>query len=245
MTEMQHLVLRDNLYILQHRQCTLPILVQVHVYNTHLYVSTKLFHSRHIQKKTTCLVYLYVCMHMYIDLSVFLHAVYAESTGREESSEMNVAPVQESSQGAATNASPTKATEIELMRQKRLKKLLSNDSSQSSPKHDVSSEGVSRSMSDPSSSAGSGEHATTDSPKAKRLPTFEVGDVVKVELALQPRPWYGVIRWIGSIKNSLDKVAGIEMVSKAHTCHHRSGDFFNTCTIMVSKAHVHYIAHMY
>ena len=167
-------------------------------------------------------------MHNYdciIDLSVFMHAVYAESTGREKSSEMNVAPVQESSQGAANNASPTKTTEIERMRQKRLKKLLSNDSSQSSPKYDVSSEGVSRSMSDPSSSAGSGEHATTDSPKAKRLPTFEVGDVVKVE-SFEPRPWYGVIRWIGSIKNPLDKVAGIEMVSKAHTCHHRNGEVF-------------------
>ena len=39
---------------------------------------------------------------------------------------------------------------------------------------------------------------------------FEVEDVVKVDH--DPNPWYGVIKWVGSIPDLPEKVAGIEMV---------------------------------
>ena len=43
-----------------------------------------------------------------------------------------------------------------------------------------------------------------------RMQQFEVGDLVKVEC--KGKPWYGVIRWIGSLPNVEGSSAGIEMV---------------------------------
>ena len=146
-------------------------------------------------------------------------------TGRQQSSD--ILPVQESSQGS----SPINKSELELIRQKRVQKMSStgSDKSESLPKFEPSERAMMRSVSTPSRSLAFPEPSSKDagrlssstssfspakcskgnssSPMRKE---FEVEDVVKVDH--DPNPWYGVIKWVGSIPDLPEKVAGIEMV---------------------------------
>ena len=119
-------------------------------------------------------------------------------------------PVQETAQ----------ENEHELIRRKRLEHLSSGGSDNpDSPKSEPSKKAV---LSTPSNSSVVSEVIKPfDSPpvlgfkrssSSPRMQQFEVGDLVKVEC--KGKPWYGVIRWIGSLPNVEGSSAGIEMVWK-------------------------------
>lgn len=142
-------------------------------------------------------------------------------------------PLQETSQKPTSLASLTNNSELEHLRKKRLQKFSSTGSNKpdSLPKREASEQTVLRSVSTASSSSALSEetesyrrNVTSDSPPPvkdskgsicsppKRV-EFEVGDLVKVEH--KPKPWYGVIKWIGDLSGVSGTVAGVEMVWKS------------------------------
>lgn len=139
-------------------------------------------------------------------------------------------PLQETSQKPTSLASPTNNSELEHLRKKRLEKFSStgSDKPDSLPKREASEQTVLRSVSTASSSSALSEetesyrrNVTSDSPPpvkdSKGSPPkrveFEVGGLVKVEH--KPKPWYGVIKWIGDLSGVPGTVAGVEMVWKS------------------------------
>ena len=92
----------------------------------------------------------------------------------------------ESSQDSVTD-------ERELIRKKRIERLVSSEK-------DVGS----------SSPISPNRVKTQSSPTTDKM-RFEVGDMVKVPR--KPKPWHGVVKWIGSMPNAPDTISiGLEMV---------------------------------
>ena len=60
---------------------------------------------------------------------------------------------------------------------------------------------------------------------------FEVGDMIQVDRH-DSTPWYGVIRWIGTLAGNITLSAGIEMVS------------YKTLHSELSKAHILHALHL-
>ena len=135
-----------------------------------------------------------------------------------EGSDSVTTPLQEAPQRYNSHA---KDFERELLRKKRLERLSSSEADKS---HSLPEGRVTRSMSSPSNSSALSQGTVSPSSKnavdslspvkgAISSPTrteFEVGSVVKVER--KPKPWYGVIKYIGDIPNVPGRCAGIEMV---------------------------------
>ena len=124
----------------------------------------------------------------------------------------SMVPVQETARDAATRGTPARDnSERDLVRMKRLQKLSTtapNDPSSSPPQSSPPSSGPRRSTSTPSDSPTVSACARSNSePTAME---FELGQVVKVDH--KPKPWYGVIKYIGPVPNCPGTFAGLEMV---------------------------------
>ena len=129
-------------------------------------------------------------------------------------------PVQETARDAATRRTPARDnSERDLVRMKRLQKLSISDPNNPSCFPPQSSPPSSRprwSASTPSDSP-----TVSDSERKNSEPTaieFELGQVVKVDH--KPKPWYGVIKYIGPIHNCPGIFAGLDLV----------------CTIIIAKS---------
>ena len=126
--------------------------------------------------------------------------------------EGSVNPVQETT--PTSPITPTRNSDLEHIRKKRLDRLSSNESD----KLKSSECTVLRSASATSNSSTISEEMSTtvtdSSPSTRRsisgeaAAQFEVGNVVTVDR--KPKPWHGVIKWIGNVANV--QCAGIEMV---------------------------------
>ena len=117
--------------------------------------------------------------------------------------------VQETARDAATRGTPT--SERDLVRMKRLQKMSISDDPSFQPSSSPS--GPRRSASSPSNSPTAAEFAKnseTSPIKAGVSSSFEVGQVVKVDR--KPKPWYGVIKYIGPVTDCPGTSAGVEMV---------------------------------
>jgi hypothetical protein len=109
-----------------------------------------------------------------------------------------IMPVQET---APTGGTPT--SERDLVRMKRLQKMSISDDPSFQP---------SSSPGGPRRSASSQTAAKNSEPspiKAGVSSSFEVGQVVKVDH--KPKPWYGVIKYIGPVTDCPGTFAGVEM----------------------------------
>ena len=145
-------------------------------------------------------------------MTIFLELIHCN-----EGSDSVTTPLQETPPRCNSHA---KDSERELLR-KRLERLSSSEADKS---HSLPEGRVTRSISSPSNSSAlsqgtvspTSKKAVDSLPPIKRAissPTktkFEVGDVVKVEH--KPKPWYGVVKYIGDIPNVPGRCAGIEMV---------------------------------
>ena len=115
-------------------------------------------------------------------------------------------------QGAATPPS-----ERDIIRQKRLQRFASDtsDKSGSSPtQQDVGEQRIScGSVQSPLLSPSvAATMSTADTPTLdSRSSGFEVGDMIQVDRP-DSAPWYGVIRWMGTLPGGSSLSAGIEMV---------------------------------
>ncbi len=115
---------------------------------------------------------------------------------------------------AQTQGGATPPSERDLIRQKRLQRFASDTSDKSGAnltQHDVmertmSTGSVQSPLLSPSVAA---TNSTADIPTLKSK--FEVGDMIQVDRP-DSAPWYGVVRWIGTLPGSSCPSAGIEMV---------------------------------
>ncbi len=122
------------------------------------------------------------------------------------------APVAQGGQAQGGDATPP--SERDLVRQKRLQRFASDtsDKSGSNPtQYDVverivSTESAESPLLSPSVAA---MNSTADIPTLKSR--FEIGDMIQVDRP-DSAPWYGVVRWIGTLPRSICLSAGIEMV---------------------------------
>ena len=108
-------------------------------------------------------------------------------------------------QAAQTQGGSTPPSERDLIRQKRLQQFASDTSDKFSAnpiQHDV----MERTM-----SAGSVQSPLLSPSMAALKSKFEVGDMIQVDRP-DSAPWYGVVRWIGTLPGSSCHSAGIEMV---------------------------------
>ena len=118
-------------------------------------------------------------------------------------------------------------SQSEMVRQKRLQRLLSGNSDGFTASNVSSERQASRSSSTDSSNLAGLEEVDLGrshlmSPQEKDFKKgshhqnvekeFEVGDTVK-KVSLDPFPWYGVIKWIGQLPDVPERTAGIEMVN--------------------------------
>ena len=107
----------------------------------------------------------------------------------------------------------TPPSERDHIRQKRLQRFAS-DTSDTNPtqgavmERTTSSGSVQSPVLSPSAAATTCS-STADIPAV--LPGFEVGDMIQVDRP-DSAPWYGVIRWIGTLPESTSLSAGLEMV---------------------------------
>ena len=131
------------------------------------------------------------------------------------------APTPTSTSQPSTNpASSTPPTERDFVREQRLKRFASSTSDKSNPDPDNLSPMERRTSDDPISSpltspsaatAGASYLQTTSNSCSSNREAFEVGDCIQVDRP-DSAPWYGVIKWIGTLPGSSVLSAGIEMV---------------------------------
>ena len=126
----------------------------------------------------------------------------------------------QAAQGQGTGATPP--SERDTVRQKRLQRFAS-DTSDKSDCTPVQSGVVERTTSSGSvqspllSPSAAATNSTAGIPTLDSRPSglrFEVGNVIQVDRP-DSAPWYGVIRWMGTLPGSSIQSAGIEMV---HAC---------------------------
>ena len=118
-------------------------------------------------------------------------------------------PVQETARDAATRGTPT--SERDLIRMKRLQKMSTTDDPSFQPSSSPS--GLKRSASNPPDSPTAAKFAKNSEPspiKADVSSSFQVGQLVRVDH--KPKPWYGVIKYIGPVTDCPGTFAGVEMV---------------------------------
>ena len=132
------------------------------------------------------------------------------------------APQPLGAQAAQGQGGTTPPSERDIIRQKRLQRFSSDtsDKSDCSPVQGVvveratSSGSVQSPLLSPSAAA---TDSTAGVPTLDSRPSglqFEVGDMIQVDRP-DSAPWYGVIRWMGTLPGSSIQIAGIDMV---HAC---------------------------
>ena len=121
---------------------------------------------------------------------------------------------------STTQPSSTPPTERDFVRQQRLKRFASNTSDKSNPdpanlspvEQENSSDCVCSPLMPPSAAtAGASSPQSTSNSCSSNREAFEVGDCIQVDRP-DSAPWYGVIKWIGTLPGSSVPSAGIEMV---------------------------------
>ena len=124
------------------------------------------------------------------------------------------APVQpigaQAAQGQGIRTGATPPSDRDIVRQKRLQRFASDtsDKSDCNPVQGVVMERTASSGSVQSPLLSPSAAATDSRPSGLR---FEVGNVIQVDRP-DSAPWYGVIRWMGTLPGSSILSAGIEMV---------------------------------